>query len=371
MVDIMGNSTGVDDQETPAAAAPDNSTSEKRFLNALNMTAGEQARYGDSTSMWRNFTSAIGLGDPVENPYKVVSEIISTRTPDQLLTALETANPEYKGAFDAVRGDDAFKTSLHEAFSKDPTVLEGIGTMLGKDSAMTPKLMTEALQDPANRKIFGDMLHVVAESPDLKFSDLSSAMESGVALSGDKMNADKQKKWKESLSRFGLQDERMALAEGLNDPMKMLDMLFKDPQGVAKMLFDAFKDSIPPEYHNMAMGGINQLIGGLSAFADPNGDWVGHYVTAGKMVGQTIGNSWEKDGQAILNPVTIQAGLDAGQGEKVDPTKDTANSKEAFEKARLYIPEDKSIAEAHSVADADLATRTWKRDNAPGFNLGQ
>jgi hypothetical protein len=315
----MGSGTNTTATKKPETEQAVSGTSENRFIQALNLSPAEQARYNASTSMMGHFMAAVGLGDPVENPHKVVSEIVAGKTPDQLLNALEASSPSYKTAFDTVRGDTQFKTAIHNAVSKDPTVLESFKTMIGTQGSAKPEELAGAFKDSQNRKVFGDILNVIAESPDLKGGDLIDAVDAGLGLAKDRTNKDKQQKWKDTLGKFNVHDGRMEMAALMNNPMELLGKFFNDPIGTAKMFFDTIKDQIPPQYHNMVMGGLGQLSSGLSAFLNPNGDWVGHYVRIGKMVGERTGSAWEKSGEAILNETTKKAGIDAGQGTAVPP----------------------------------------------------
>jgi hypothetical protein len=166
-------------------------------------------------------------GSPEQNA--AINQVIKGKTPAQLIDALEAANPDSKDLLNVIRGDEALATSLHTAVYKDETMLAGLSQLTGPGSNIPSDVLVKALKDPQTRAGVVNMLDQVAENPDLKFADISEALDSGAAFYDKPNDVAAANRYKSAMSRFGLQDNRMLMAQMMSDPGAALMQMIQDP----------------------------------------------------------------------------------------------------------------------------------------------
>ena len=132
---------------------------QNKFLDGLNLSAIE---LGD---LWLKQTTGL-LG-------KSIQEVLSTRSPEEVLDAIAKADPTTKGAIDAIKEHPDFAKSLHTALVKDPTMLGGLaGIANAKDGDFNLTDLQKILNDPRQRDIMKQVLDKVAEGQDIKGNDI-------------------------------------------------------------------------------------------------------------------------------------------------------------------------------------------------------
>lgn len=281
--------TGDPTAETAAASAIDMDKLNS-FMEGMGLTEAQQDRFDAATTYLgvagtkiSNFFNSLTGAEvtPVENAKDVVRDLIAEKGPDNFLNGLAAVHPDAAGAIELIRADKDLSVALHNAAVKDPTVLEGLSTLVGEGSAMKPEQLETALKDPQNRANLTQMLDGVAKSEHLQFTDLAKVLNAGVALQGDMTNPEKLKTYKESLQAFGINDSRADMAEMMGDPMKMLSDFINNPDKYTKMLVESMgiQDAETRNLVAGLAGGLGRVMAGV---IDPEGDMFGHYIQGGK-----------------------------------------------------------------------------------------
>ena len=205
-------------------------------------------------------------------------------------------------------------TALQNAMVKDPSMatgLAGSGDPATSGVAEIQALNT-MLKNPDNVTLMTNTMNAIAKSPDdsinfdlvKKLSDLGKKMAKGEATQDDYRSMNKR------LADAGIVDDRISLME---DPSKMWDMFLKEPEKMVQMMMNEFGSDLSPEMRNMFAGVATVASKMVSAFIDPNGDFVGHYynnvikpiggaiskVGAQTMDGEDLSRRLEEAGTAI------------------------------------------------------------------------
>jgi hypothetical protein len=197
-----------------------------KFAESLGADTTQIQRLNDALDI-----AAITEGNDPRRVQTVLAEIVGTKKPEELLNAFEKTDPSLKPFLDVVREDQNFAAAIHNAVSKDITVLGGLQSMAGDGSSLDQEGMIQALNDPQNRALFSNLLNATAENPDLDFSDFSEALNAGIDMSADPTDRQKQERYINSLQRFGMRDIRADMLNQMGTPIEMLGQMWENPHG--------------------------------------------------------------------------------------------------------------------------------------------
>lgn len=222
----------------------------------------------------------------------VLADIVGTKTPAELLSAFEKTDPSLKPFLDIVRTDPALMDAIHNATSKDITVLGGLQKLTGDKSSLDPETLTNALQDPANRQLFTKLLEKVAEDPNLKFDDFAETVDAAVDLSipENRGNKAKQERYMNSLLNFGLKDRRAELLNKYGSPIQALAQMWEDPN----KFFDELAETL---------GGSPEQIEALKGMGEFFANFIGMYSNDPHIAAfmETYGPRMSSFGHALLS----------------------------------------------------------------------
>ncbi len=111
----------------------------------------------------------------LEEPFNAVSRSLikgamKQMTPNQVLDTIATKDPKTKGLTDAIRGDPKLAKSFRNALIEDPSMLPGLEKMGKGEGNIDTSQLIKSLQNPNSRRIFGEVLDKIAESPNDKWN---------------------------------------------------------------------------------------------------------------------------------------------------------------------------------------------------------
>jgi len=166
---------------------------------------------------------------------KVMTDMVGKSTPDKLINALESQNPDAKPVLEQIKADPNFKQALFDAVSKDPTVLAGLDQLVGSGSSIKPADLAKALEDPETRRIITDVLEKTAQDPNLKFADISDFIDSAYDAGADdgkdpEATKKKRDRYRQALAKFGETDSRLEMADAFGDPGKLFSEFMNNPR---------------------------------------------------------------------------------------------------------------------------------------------
>lgn len=183
------------------------SSSEEPTVVAERNTRMEQIR--------DDFKTAMGVG--ILDSFSSEQKIIAGRSPEEFVTAIATAVPEYAGVMDTIKSNPELMNNFHAAFAQDPSMVEGFMASL-ETSEADPAELESLLADPANQGRLSFILGKIAERPDDNFdyktleyfmSDEVPENEKAEQLMAMGYNP---------LAEMGAQDWMKVLTEFLRDP---------------------------------------------------------------------------------------------------------------------------------------------------------
>lgn len=291
------------EEQAPVAQPEVDMAKLNSFMEGMGLTEAQRTKFDDAKSIGFsdvfNYVTG-GESEVTQRVQKTVNEIVAEKGPDNFLNGLAAAHPDAAGAIELIRADKALSVSLHNAAVKDPTVLEGLNTLVGEGSALDPEKLQDVLKDPQNRANLTKMLDGVAKSEHLQFTDLAKVLNAGIALQGDTTNPEKLKAYKESLQAFGINDSRVEMAEMMGDPMKMLSDFINNPDKYTKMLVEnmGIQDAETRNLVAGLVGGLGRVVAGV---IDPKGDMIGHYIQGGQDIWENASPKIKTAGAEIMN----------------------------------------------------------------------
>lgn len=312
--DANGNATGY--TQDPAAVAVAEAPTSTATLFGFNVqeilnTAREAAASAAAT-----LKAASAVTGPPEAFINYISEQIKGDTPSPELVA------ETERLAKTLQGNAGLTQSLQEALIKNPelaTLVTGDATDEASKLASL-KSFNDTLANPDNARLVANVLEYAANTPDgaaavesvMKLRDFAALHASGKATQEDYSKMDSY------LTGIGIEDDRIDLAA---DPKKIWTMFMENPERLVQIMMNQFDMSgMDPKWQEMIAGALTWLTNGMSAFVDPNGDFVGFYNNE---VVQPIGKALQATGQETLGykkeaDLNDQLAL-AGQGQTVVP----------------------------------------------------
>ena len=183
-----------------------------------------------------------------------------------------------------LKDNPALAASIQSAMSKDPSMLEGFQNMAANaNGAEELRLMNETLVNPDNRTLMTNVMNAIARNPDdnINFGFLQKVTDFGKKVAAGTATSDEYKAFNAELTGVGIEDDRIQL---MADPSNMWKMFMEDPKRMVEIMMNQFGNNLSPDMQNLVAGLGTWVAEAMSAFVDPNGDFVGHYVGIGRDV---------------------------------------------------------------------------------------
>ena len=176
--------------------------------------------------------------------FNAYSGILASREPSQILNSISKGFPEMKGTLDKIAADPKLASAFKDALVKDPTMLEGLQRLAGKEGGMNGlKMLEEGLDSPAVRKTLTIGLENLANQDEIKFAQLERFANSVSEFDTGNLN-ESRLKIKESMMGLGIEE---STANGLivKGGAEIVSGRFqKDPMGSLSAIGDYATDNL-------------------------------------------------------------------------------------------------------------------------------
>lgn len=212
-----------------------------------------------------------GRADRLEG---AISQSVITTAVSHKLDSIVAKNSNLTNLVDVIKADPALMQSIGRAYLSDPTVKDGLGTMLegnaGIDMARLEKIFSDPLTGAASRKLFGDVLDVVGAKEEFTFSHVLDLTEQLEAKDFAGVSA--------SLTAMGVQPPAaLANAQSFGAIQQMIHKFGQTEMGATVLGF--LKDALGPGgflgelLQKLGMGDMaNQILGMFQAPAVTTGE---------------------------------------------------------------------------------------------------
>ncbi len=297
------------------------------------------------------------------------------------IVTAQDQSPEMRAAVNdlsqTLKANPALTAEVQKA-TADPKFMETL--LSGGDENTTPlskvQDLNETLKSPNNVTLFTKTLTAINRDPNdnIDLSLVTKMTELGKKVKEGKATQDDYKAMNSALAGAGVADKRI---EMMADPSKIWQNFLNNPEEMVQMVMNEFPvEGMSPEMRNMMAGALTVLTQMASAFVDPNGEFIGHYMKIGKQIGtslERVGAETMAGSGAVIQEQLRVAGTgapatasDLGSNIEIDGRRESIlSNRDANVFGDVARGTDSAAVEASNRFDAQTREWTQQRNAAP------